>query len=30
MIELSGDDLKITNPGRLAGGQTINIWKRAK
>jgi Lipocalin-like domain len=30
MVALTGDDLKITNPGRLAGGQTINIWKRAK
>jgi hypothetical protein len=30
MVELNGDDLKITNPGRLAGGQTINVWKRAK
>ena len=30
MVELNGDDLKISNPGRLAGGQTINVWKRAK
>ena len=29
-VELSGDDLKVTNPGRLAGGQTIIVWKRAK
>jgi Lipocalin-like domain len=30
MVELNGDDLKVTNPGRLAGGQTIMVWKRAK
>jgi hypothetical protein len=31
MIELSGgDELKVTNPGRLAGGQTIIVWKRLK
>jgi hypothetical protein len=30
MVELNGDDLKLTNPGRIAGGQTINVWKRAK
>jgi hypothetical protein len=30
MVELNGDDLKVTNPGRLAGGQTIIVWKRLK
>jgi hypothetical protein len=31
MVELSGgDELKVTNPGRLAGGQTIIVWKRLK
>jgi enolase len=30
MVELNGDDLKVTNPGRLAGGQTIMVWKRVK
>jgi hypothetical protein len=30
MLELNGDDLKVTNPGRLAGGQTIIVWKRVK
>jgi hypothetical protein len=30
MVELNGDDLKITNPGRLAGGQTATVWKRLK
>jgi hypothetical protein len=30
MVELNGDDLKVTNPGRLAGGQTIIVWKRIK
>jgi hypothetical protein len=30
MVELNGDDLRVTNPGRLAGGQTIIVWKRAK
>src|SRR4051794_26292887 len=29
MVELNGDDLKVTNPGRLAGGQNISVWKRA-
>ena len=29
-VEINGDDLKVTNPGRLAGGQTIIVWKRAK
>src|SRR5262245_50686029 len=30
MVELNGDDLKVTNPGRLAGGQTVIVWKRVK
>jgi hypothetical protein len=30
MVELNGDDLKVTNPGRLAGGQTMMVWKRIK
>jgi hypothetical protein len=27
---LNGDELRMTNPGRLAGGQTNLVWKRAK
>jgi hypothetical protein len=30
MVELNGDDMKVTNPGRLAGGQTVIVWKRVK
>src|SRR3954447_5888842 len=30
MVDINGDDLKVTNPGRLAGGQTIIVWKRVK
>lgn len=27
---LMGDDLKIDNPGRQAGGRTVTVWRRAK
>jgi Lipocalin-like domain len=27
---LTGDELKIDNPGRQAGGKTITVWRRAK
>jgi hypothetical protein len=27
---LTGDELKLDNPGRTAGGTTVIIWKRAK
>jgi hypothetical protein len=27
---LTGDELKIDNPGRQAGGRTVMVWKRAK
>jgi hypothetical protein len=30
MVALTGDEMTVTNPGRLAGGQTIIVWKRAK
>jgi stress-induced morphogen len=30
MVALTGDEMTVTNPGRLAGGQTITVWKRAK
>ena len=30
MVTLAGDELKLANPSRLAGGQTVNVWKRAK
>jgi lipocalin-like protein len=30
MAAISGDELKVTNPGRLAGGQTNLVWKRDK
>jgi len=28
--EISADGMTITNPGRLAGGQTVTVWKRMK
>jgi hypothetical protein len=28
--EISADAMTITNPGRLAGGQTVTVWKRAQ
>jgi Lipocalin-like domain len=30
MATLNGDELRMNNPGRLAGGQTNLVWKRAK
>jgi hypothetical protein len=30
MITFTGDEMKVTNPGRLAGGQTVIVWKRAR
>jgi hypothetical protein len=27
---LTGDELKIDNPGRQAGGKTVTVWRRAK
>ena len=27
---LTGDELKIDNPGRQAGGRTVTVWRRAK
>jgi hypothetical protein len=30
LVEINGDEMKVTNTGRLAGGQTIIVWKRAK
>lgn len=30
MVAFIGDELTVTNAGRLAGGQTIMVWKRAK
>ena len=27
---LTGDELKLDNPGRLAGGQTVVVLRRAK
>jgi hypothetical protein len=30
MVAITGDEMKVTNPGRLAGGQTVIVWKRAK
>jgi hypothetical protein len=30
MATLNGDELRMNNPGRLGGGQTNLVWKRAK
>jgi hypothetical protein len=30
VTSLTGDELKVTNPARLAGGQILTVWKRAK
>ena len=30
LVEINGDEMKVINSGRLAGGQTIIVWKRAK
>jgi hypothetical protein len=30
LVTFTGDEMKVTNPGRLAGGQTLIVWKRAK
>ena len=27
---LTGDELKLDNPGRIAGGRTVTVWRRAK
>jgi Lipocalin-like domain len=27
---LTGDELKLDNPGRTAGGRTVSVWRRAK
>jgi hypothetical protein len=29
-VAMNGDEMKVTNPGRLAGGQTIIVWRRIK
>jgi hypothetical protein len=29
-VTLSGDELKIENPGRTAGGRTVMVWRRIK
>jgi Lipocalin-like domain len=29
MVEFTGDQMTVTNPGRLAGGHTTIVWKRA-
>ena len=29
-VTLTGDELKIDNPGRQAGGRTVTVWRRAK
>ena len=26
----TGDELKLDNPGRMAGGKTVTVWRRAK
>ncbi len=26
----TGDELKLDNPGRLAGGRTVTVWRRVK
>ena len=30
VVTLTGDELKIDNPGRQAGGRTVTVWRRAK
>jgi hypothetical protein len=30
LVELTGDEMKMTNPGTAVGGQSITVWKRAK
>jgi hypothetical protein len=30
VIALTGDELKLDNPGRTAGGRTVMVWRRAK
>jgi len=27
---VTGDDLKLDNPARMAGGKNVTVWKRAK
>jgi Lipocalin-like domain len=29
-VTLTGDELKLDNPGRTAGGRTVIVWRRAK
>ena len=29
-VTLNGDELKIDNPGRQAGGRTVTVWRRMK
>ena len=29
-VTLTGDELKIDNPGRTAGGRTVMVWRRVK
>jgi hypothetical protein len=29
LVEFTGDQMTVTNPGRLAGGHTTIVWKRA-
>ena len=28
VVSLSGDELKLDNPGRTAGGKTVMVWRR--
>ena len=30
MVEFTGEEMKVTNPVRLGGGQVTLVWKRAK
>jgi hypothetical protein len=30
LVEINGDDMKVTNPVRIAGGQTLMVWRRVK
>jgi lipocalin-like protein len=30
VVTFTGDELKLDNPGRLAGGRTVMVWRRVK
>jgi Lipocalin-like domain len=30
VVTFTGDELKLDNPGRLAGGRTVTVWRRVK